>query len=254
MRIKGLSLSPLVQTLNSAALLAAWEEGVLQASPERALTLLATAWPERSSAEWADASIGERDERLLLLREELFGPQLEAAADCPRCSEQLVLKFKTRDIRSQARPGSKAELRVEASGYNVSFRLPTSADLLQLAASPEIDASRALLKRCVTAALREGSRLDAEMLPEDVITVITETMSQADPQADVRINMNCPGCSQGWSMPFDVLSYLWGEIEDWAQRLLLEVHLLASAYGWSEGDIIAMSPNRRRIYLDLVGA
>ncbi len=55
-------------------------------------------------------------------------------------------------------------------------------------------------------------------------------------------------------MPFDILSYLWTEIEDWAQRLLVDVHTLAVSYGWSERDILALSPRRRRMYLELLGA
>jgi hypothetical protein len=31
-----------------------------------------------------------------------------------------------------------------------------------------------------------------------------------------------------------------------------EVHLLASAYGWRESDILAMTPWRRQLYLELV--
>jgi hypothetical protein len=43
-------------------------------------------------------------------------------------------------------------------------------------------------------------------------------------------------------------------VEDWASRLLLEVHALASVYGWSERDVLNLSPRRRRLYLDMVGA
>jgi hypothetical protein len=31
------------------------------------------------------------------------------------------------------------------------------------------------------------------------------------------------------------------------------VHVIASAYGWSERDILAMSAARRRLYLDVIG-
>jgi hypothetical protein len=55
-------------------------------------------------------------------------------------------------------------------------------------------------------------------------------------------------------MVFDVVSYLWGEIEDWAERLLRDVHSLAAAYGWSERDIVGMSALRRRLYLELANA
>jgi hypothetical protein len=50
-----------------------------------------------------------------------------------------------------------------------------------------------------------------------------------------------------------VVAYFWSEINAWAYRLLGEVHSLASAYGWREEDILAMSPWRRHVYLEMVG-
>ena len=38
----------------------------------------------------------------------------------------------------------------------------------------------------------------------------------------------------------------------WAVRLLGEVHELASAYGWREHDVLALSPWRRQAYLQMV--
>ena len=134
---------------------------------------------------------------------------------------------------------------------SLAFRLPTSADLLDAGV---VEGRGALLKRCVETARLGSEAADLAALPEDVVKAISAAMAQADPQAEVRIAMTCPSCSHQWSSLFDILSFLWGEIEDWAQRLLVEVHMLASAYGWSERDIVAMSPRRRRMYLDMVGA
>jgi hypothetical protein len=53
---------------------------------------------------------------------------------------------------------------------------------------------------------------------------------------------------------FDIASYFWDEINAWANRILREVHILASRYGWSERDILALSPWRRQFYLDMVNA
>jgi hypothetical protein len=39
-----------------------------------------------------------------------------------------------------------------------------------------------------------------------------------------------------------------------AKRLLAEVHLIASAYGWSEAEILGLSRARRDFYLDMVRA
>jgi hypothetical protein len=53
-------------------------------------------------------------------------------------------------------------------------------------------------------------------------------------------------------MMFDIVSFLWTEIAAEAKRLLREVHILASAYGWREADIFSLSPLRRQFYLEAV--
>ena len=47
---------------------------------------------------------------------------------------------------------------------------------------------------------------------------------------------------------------LWAELEAVARRLAMEVHTLASAYGWSESEILSLSDARRRLYLEMVSA
>ncbi len=78
-------------------------------------------------------------------------------------------------------------------------------------------------------------------------------MNRADPQADVQLNLSCPSCNHNWQMVFDIVSFFWSEIHTWAQQMLREVHILASAYGWYEADILVMSPSRRQFYLQMVG-
>jgi hypothetical protein len=78
-------------------------------------------------------------------------------------------------------------------------------------------------------------------------------MAEADPHGDVRFSIHCPGCDHCWPVPFDMLAYFWSEIHLAARRLLRDVHALASVYGWRESEILALSPRRRRIYLEMVG-
>ncbi|HXI26412.1 MAG TPA: hypothetical protein VNG71_21340 [Pyrinomonadaceae bacterium] len=241
--------------LNAATLLAAWERALPQSPVQRGLTLLATAWPEKSVEQWANVSIGERDGYLLRLRDEVFGCDLEGTTVCPMCRERLHLTFGSDAIRAQVLQAStgKSSLRLEASGYELDYRLPTSADLIEVAAAADSNGREVLLRRCVTAS-RGGARIDPVSLPTQIVSAVTEGMTQADPQAEIRIDLTCPACPHHWSTIFDILSYLWSEIDDWAQRLLLEVHALASAYGWGEGEIIAMSARRRHLYLGMLGA
>jgi hypothetical protein len=245
----------LVTALNAVALLTVWEEGGSQLPVQRALTLLTAAWPDTADHDWARVSVGERDGGLLRLREELFGSRLEATAVCPRCGERLDLTFSTRDIVAPpTSPDPDGELGVEDAGYTIRYRLATSADLLEIATAAATDARDALLQRCVLEARFLDAAVEPASLPDDVVKTVVEHMARADAQADVHVALDCPACSHQWSMPFDILSYLWSEIDDWARRLLFEVHTLARAYGWSERDIVGMSAQRRRLYLELAGA
>ncbi|GAA2302402.1 hypothetical protein [Streptomyces violaceusniger] len=117
-------------------------------------------------------------------------------------------------------------------------------------------ARRALLARCIVSAHRSGQpvpvdRLPAAELPEPVQRRLAEAAERADPAADVTLNVACPECGEATRAELDIASYLWAELDHWARDLLLDVHLLATAYGWSEPQILALSPLRRRYYLEL---
>jgi hypothetical protein len=79
-------------------------------------------------------------------------------------------------------------------------------------------------------------------------------MAEADPQADIQLAISCAACSHHWRTTFDIVSFFWSEIEVWARRLLCEVHILASAYGWHEREILGLGPVRRQLYLEMLGA
>lgn len=109
-----------------------------------------------------------------------------------------------------------------------------------------------LLSRCLIEAEKKGEPVTVEQLPEKVFDAIENRMAVADPQADLQINLTCPACGHRWRTAFDIFSYLWTEIDAWAQRILREIHVLASNYGWPEKDILAMNPLRRQIYLEMI--
>jgi len=62
----------------------------------------------------------------------------------------------------------------------------------------------------------------------------------------------CPDCNDAFEARLDPPDFLWAEVDARARGLLDDVHTLANAYGWREVDILALSPPRRRAYLDLV--
>ena len=85
-----------------------------------------------------------------------------------------------------------------------------------------------------------------------MLTALEYRAEELDPQAEIKMNLTCPQCSHKWDVLFDISSFLWAEINQWAEQMLRTVHKLASAYGWSESDILNLSPVRRQLYLGLV--
>lgn len=143
---------------------------------------------------------------------------------------------------------------VEAGGFVVRFRLPTSADLTSsIATAGPGTAHRELLQRCVLDASRDGGAVPASELPPEVCDAIQRRMAEADPAAEVALALRCPACAHSWSALLDIAAFFWTELAAAARRLLREVDALARAYGWCEGDILALSATRRQAYLELLG-
>ena len=73
-----------MRALKAMELLTVWERGLNQTLLERVLALLIAACPKIDSETIAGLSIGERDARLLQLREWMFGSHLVNTAQCPQ--------------------------------------------------------------------------------------------------------------------------------------------------------------------------
>jgi hypothetical protein len=137
---------------------------------------------------------------------------------------------------------SSSELVVES----IRCRLLDSSDLQAASRCRDVASARALLlARCVLDA-------DAAALPPDVVERIAAALEAADPLAETLLDLHCPACEGEWQIAFDIAAFLQSEVDLQARRLLGEVHVLARGYGWSEADILAMSPRRRRDYLELL--
>jgi len=241
-----------MRSISSSEILGIWERGLAQSQINRGLALLALACPEASSEELAKLPIGKRDGIILTLHEQIFGPKLVCLTACPSCSERLEMTLNVEDI--QTKPSDHdAELKIGIDDIEVKFRLPNSLDLIAIEDNQDMSRVRQILiERCIIEVCQNGGKMPVDQLPVKIIEAIEEKMAEADPQANVPLDLTCPACGNKWRTAFDIVSFFWNEINAWAQRVLQEVHVLASAYGWSEEEILGMSSWRRQVYLDLV--
>lgn len=228
--------------LAAAEIVDVWERGRRLTPAARALEVLAAAGRGDDPGELA---AGARDVLLAELRALTFGQRGEALVACPACGETVELELSAVELTGGL--GAPREpLSVELDGTRVRFRLPSAADLASLSGGDAEAAELALLERCLLEPVTDPSL--------ELRRAVAERMAAEDPAAQVELLLACPGCNHEWGAAFDIASFLWAEIEASAQRLLHDVHVLATAYGWGEAEILALSPSRRHSYMELAAA
>ena len=239
--------------LDDRGLLGAWERGARGDAIDRALDVLEAAGHDRRHVEhWP---LGRRDAALLEVQAETFGDRLEGLTSCPECGEALELGFAVDELRLPCASGDEVLETADAvGGVSLRFRLPTSADLRVAAgAAGDEEAWRSLAQRCVVVAERDGQTLAADELPATALDALDRALEEGDPQSDLRVALVCPECAHGWTVTLDVADFLWRQVESHAQETLVDVATLAAVYGWSEAEVLAMTPTRRELYLELAG-
>lgn len=246
-----------MRNLNAIEMLSIWEQGLNQPLLQKSLILLVAVFPETHPETLSTLTIGQRDRRLLLLRERLFGQQLLTTAVCPECSERIEWKSCITDclMPCDEEYETSAENEFEIEDYFFRFRLPNSLDLAAVIDCENTQqAQQRLLSRCVLQTKHSGSNCSVDQIPKPIIKKLNQQLEKLDPQAEIRINLSCPECSYHWDVLFDIASFLWTEINEWAEHMLQTVHKLAQAYGWSEREVLNLSPVRRQLYWGMLGS
>jgi hypothetical protein len=222
--------------------LSIWERGARLNPLERALLTLSAALPETPAARIADWPLGRRNQALAKLRCSCFGSGLHGWLACASCGEKLEFEVDSRAFFHDEHQGHGET--VLARGQT--FRLPTSRDLAQVTQEP--DPRRAAMRLLDICRVEPG---ETQHWSDADLEAVGQEMALADPMAEVCIRLDCPACGHEWVEALDIVAFFWAEIEARAKRIVFEVHTLASAYGWSEREILSLSPARRALYLEM---
>jgi hypothetical protein len=232
--------------LHPAELLEASERGGSLHPIDRALLILGLVVLDDPS----NLPIAERDRRLIELRRVMFGDALTCAAQCPECGEALEFQLTASGLLGGLRTASPPET-ITVSGWELALRPLDSRDLAAAArAGDREEAAAVLISRAFDVARRPDGAGD---MPAAVLLKVEEIVGAREAAADIALDLSCPACRKAWTEGFDIGAYLWTEIDTAAQHLIGEVAALAQSFGWSEADILALPPSRRRSYLAAAG-
>jgi len=131
---------------------------------------------------------------------------------------------------------------VAAAGGELIVRVPATADVLAAVASGDgAGPRRELLARCV----RGPGTAAAARAAERAMAALGPTL-----RADVA--GTCPECGADVVLDVDARELCLAELRFLAASVYDDVHLIASAYGWTQDAILDLPSARRRRYADLI--
>jgi hypothetical protein len=234
----------------AATLLRAWEDGAAVTPLDRAPSLLRSLDALPASLSISDLTVGQCDARLIELRRALFGDIVEVVSVCPACHAELEIEAPLSELQPPVLEGKLAPATVQTDGYTAVCRIPSNRDLRALELLGDRATLQDLLERCMLEAYDpDGSPVTTAELPGEVVETIVDALAEADPGAHTTLRVHCT-CGSEWVDELDIRLIVWTDLTDWVGRTLTEVHQLAQAYGWSEGEILELEPWRRRWYVE----
>ena len=220
----------------ASALLDVWETGEREHPIDRALTILA-GFTGSSRAELAALGIHRRDALLIRARILAFGEVLAGASTCSACGCEAEF-----ELRLIAPPEMEDGGTLALDARRVAYRAPNSYDLAAAAMYSDVAAVEDCLRaRCVAS---------SDALDDVALEAAEAALGALSDPSEIELLGTCPACDTPLAPRVDVGEILWHEIAAYARRLFDDVDALASRYGWSERDILALSDLRRRRYVE----
>jgi len=237
-----------MRALGNAEFLDLWEDGRRLHSLDRGLLAIRALGIEPQGDDAADWTLGRRNQALAMLHRECFGPQLRGWTKCAGCGDKLEFQLDCRSLIERQNCGAAEP--VELRGYV--FRAPTSRDLARIAGHTDAESAALLLMQsCRLCGDGAEPSPAPEWTPID-LEELSAKMAEADPLAEILLSFECPLCRCSREQALDLPEFIWAELEAFAKRLLSEIHILATAYGWTEDRILALADSRRSLYVQMV--
>jgi hypothetical protein len=158
------------------------------------------------------------------------------------CGEQIFVELPLDALRDTAAPTVRLDL---PGGRVVQMRRPTGEDLRRWRAGEYATHDEAAVS------ILRALHVDGAITPADA-PVLAEALASCDPLVAFHLSCICPACSAACEVAVDLEDVALKRLSELQLRLLREVHVLASRYGWTEREVFEVPPQRRARYLALI--
>lgn len=208
--------------------------GVDTGSVQQLLTDMFSGSPDTSlRADQLTAS--DRDALLAALHRKYWGDRIVSSLCCSGCDEFFDLTFSLSGLQRHLTENHyewslSGNALVLHGGNNVT--IPVSA---QEQAVSNLARADALVE------LAKSIGINAEGIEQ-----AAEQLEKIAPIIDLELDASCPECATLHKAAFDIQTFVLQRLINERELLLAEIHLIASAYGWSLTEILALPRDTRK--------
>ena len=215
--------------------------------PGLVTALLAQCTPCRDADFWWSQPVGARTAALLrVVGATEQAQQIGLTARCGRAGCGDVFEFELPLHALGDSDDAIGPLRVELGGArSVTLRRPIGDDLREWRKARPASRAQAV------STMLDALLLEGQALPQDE-PLLAEAMAALDPLVAFSVACECPACGAPHQVAIDLEAEALARLGARQRSLLREVHRLASHYGWTEQEVLAVPPRRRSHYLQLI--
>lgn len=168
-------------------------------------------------------------------------PEVQLVVPCAAggCGELLEIGLPLADVAADPR---EVVAEIAVAGHRV--RIPTGDDQRRLAMATGVDVAARL---AAVRALADDAAIEAAELE-----VIEAMLDDADPLVGFYVTAACPACGTEARHDVDLEALAQRQLARVQGQLVESIHRLATAYHWTEREVLALPPRRRAWYLGLI--
>jgi hypothetical protein len=131
----------------------------------------------------------------------------------------------------------------------LAFRRPTGRDQEVWRNTPFVDLESASVAMARSLLSGPSDEIDWNA---PLLEMVGAAFEEFDPLASFRVDCYCPHCERTASLPINLQTVCLRRLQHTQRELIYHVDRLATAYGWTEEEIVAIPPSRRQHYLRLI--
>lgn len=209
-----------------------------------------------TEAEMWGWTLERRIQALLAVVVATGGRQVTTTTRCTHvdCAQPIELDLDLSDF-TREHPREACEW-VATDGSTLIIRPPTGRDQLDWLAASRREGTCLPVSMAsdLVVSINGQSPSRGWRVPEERLDEIGKHLARYDPLTVLQLDVECPSCLRQLRVDLDLTDVLVRQLAEVQTKLLDEIHRLATAYHWSEEQIVSIPSWRRTYYLKRVNA